>query len=146
MRTLTRDEALESVYTPSHKGYIKCGFYTLVEILGEPTFKWVNCPINYEWAVEFKGKIFTIYDWKCTPEESKLESRFRWNVGGTEWAEEFIDQIEKRRMYKLYTTEVESYSERVRRGDLTEDEQAMLSRSLANARLKRADLEKELIV
>ena len=55
MRTLSKDEALEKVYTPSLKGYLHCSFYTLVDILGEPTFKWINCPINYEWAIEYKG-------------------------------------------------------------------------------------------
>jgi len=146
MRTLTKDEALDSVYTPSRRGYINCSFFTLVDILGEPTFTWVNCPINYEWAIEYKGSIFTIYDWRCNRDASKTDLNFRWNVGASDWAEEFIDQIEKRRMYNLYTTEVKTYSERVRRGDLTEDEQSMLLRSLANARLKRAELEKELVV
>lgn len=145
MRTLTKDEAIESAYTASYKGYLTCSFYTLVDILGEPTFKWINTPINYEWAVEYKGQIFTIYDWRCTPEASKISTAFKWHVGGTTWADEFIEQIEKRRMYNLYTLEVKAYSERASRGDLTEDEQAMLRRSLANARLKRADLKKELV-
>lgn len=146
MRTLTKDEALDSAYTPSHKGYINCGFYTLVDILGEPTFKWYNCPINYEWAVEYKGNIFTIYDWRCAPDTSKTESKFQWNVGGSTWAEEFIEQIEKRRLLRIYRNDVKWYAECARRGDLTEDEQAMYRRELANARLRRAELEKEIVV
>ena len=146
MRTLTKDEALQNVYTPSHKGYINCGFYTLVDILGEPTFKWHNCPINYEWAIEYKGSIFTIYDWRCTPDASKTESKFQWNVGGSTWADEFIEQIEKRRLLRIYKNDVKWYAECARRGDITEDEQAMYRRELANARLRRAELEKELVV
>ena len=146
MRTLTKDEALDSAYTPSHKGYINCGFYTLVDILGEPTFKWYNCPINYEWAVEYKGNIFTIYDWRCAPDTSKTESKFQWNVGGSTWAEEFIEQIEKRRLLRIYREDVKWYSECARRGDLTEDEQLMYRRELANARLRRSELEKEIVV
>lgn len=145
MRTLSKDEALENVYTPSHKGYINCSFYTLVDILGEPTFKWHNCPINYEWAIEYKGSIFTIYDWRCKPEASKIDSKFQWNVGGSTWAEEFIDQIEKRRMYNIYTQDIKWYAERANRGDVTEDEQHLYRRELANARLKRSELEKEFI-
>lgn len=144
MRTLTKDQALEKVYTPSLKGYIYCSFYTLVDILGEPTFKWTNCPINYEWAVEFKGQIFTVYDWRCTPEASKLESKFKWHVGGSTSADKFIDQVEKRRMYNIYKQDVQWYAECANRGDLTEDEQALYRRELANARLQKADLEKEL--
>lgn len=145
MRTLTKDQALESVYTPSHKGYINYSFYTLVDILGEPTFKWHNCPINYEWAIEYRGSIFTIYDWRCKPEASKIDSKFQWNVGGSTWAEEFIDQIEKRRMYNIYTQDIKWYAERANRGDVTEDEQHLYRRELANARLKRSELEKEFI-
>ena len=144
MRTLSKDEALEKVYTPSLKGYLHCSFYTLVDILGEPTFKWINCPINYEWAVEYKGQIFTVYDWRCTPEASKLESKFQWHVGGSTSADKFIDQIEKRRMYNIYKQDIKWYAERANRGDLTEDEQALYRRELANARLQKADLEKEL--
>ena len=144
MRTLSKDEALENVYTPSLKGYLHCSFYTLVDILGEPTFKWINCPINYEWAVEYKGHIFTVYDWRCTPEASKLESKFQWHVGGSTSADKFIDQIEKRRMYNIYKQDIKCYAERANRGDLTEDEQALYRRELANARLQKADLEKEL--
>ena len=35
---------------------------------------------NFEWFVLFKGQIFTIYDWKCTPAFS-VQERTQWHVG-----------------------------------------------------------------
>lgn len=93
-KVLNQEEA-DSTGT-SLKGYISATYYQLLEVLGEPTY---NEPsgdekTQLEWVVEFKGNIFTIYDWKTYSRDYTENELARFNVGGKTYAGDFIDYIE----------------------------------------------------
>jgi hypothetical protein len=70
----------------THKiGELNGVFYSdLVDILGEPTFDEPSGDdkVQKEWVIEFKGDIFTIYDWKTFNEEYTTNELDRWSIGG----------------------------------------------------------------
>lgn len=81
----------------SLKGYIDATYDQLVGVLGEPT---VNEPsgdekTQLEWVVEFRGDIFTIYDWKTYNRAYTINELDRFNIGGTSYVGDFIDYLEQ---------------------------------------------------
>lgn len=81
----------------SLKGYINATYDQLVGVLGEPT---INEPsgdekTQLEWVVEFKGNIFTIYDWKTYSREYTINELDRFNIGSKSYAGDFIDYLEQ---------------------------------------------------
>ena len=81
----------------SLKGYVNATYEELVGLLGFPTF---NEPsgddkVQVEWVVEYKGEIFTIYDWKTFSRyytENVLE---RFHIGGKQYGGDFEDWINR---------------------------------------------------
>ena len=78
------------------QGYINATYSQLLEALGEPTY---NEPsgdnkTQVKWVVEFKGDIFTIYDWKTYSREYTENELKTFNVGGTISASDFIQEVE----------------------------------------------------
>ena len=99
-KKLTKEEATHAIFGTSLKGYLKTGirFIDLYQTLGEPTFKpedSVDGKIQYEWIIEYKGDIFTIYDWKTFDERYTLEEYDRWHVGAKVYSGDFEDLIEQ---------------------------------------------------
>lgn len=45
--------------------------------------------------VEFKGNIFTIYDWKTYSREYTINELDRFNIGSKSYAGDFIDYLEQ---------------------------------------------------
>ena len=104
MNTLTQDQVIQSSVSTALSGYVKATYSELLEVLGQPTYD-LNDGLdktNFEWFVLFKGQIFSIYDWKCTPAYS-LQSRYEWHIG-SEWrkntglnsTDEFIQELNER--------------------------------------------------
>ena len=86
-KKLTKEDARYSTTGTSLKGYLKTGirFTDLYQTLGEPTFKPEDSgdgKIQYEWVIEYKGDIFTIYDWKTYDERYTVEELNTWSIGG----------------------------------------------------------------
>jgi hypothetical protein len=56
----------------------------LVDMLGEPTYDEPSGDnkVQKEWVIEFKGEIFTIYDWKTFDEEYTMRELDTWSIGG----------------------------------------------------------------
>jgi hypothetical protein len=99
-KKLTKEDARYSAAGTSLKGYLKTGiqFTDLYQTLGEPTFKPEDSgdgKIQYEWVIEYKGDIFTIYDWKTYDERYTVEEYDRWHVGGKVYSGDFEDLIEQ---------------------------------------------------
>ena len=99
-KKLTKEDARYSTTGTSLKGYLKTGirFTDLYQTLGEPTFKPEDSgdgKIQYEWVIEYKGDIFTIYDWKTYDESYTLEEYDRWHVGAKVYSGDFEDLIEQ---------------------------------------------------
>ena len=81
------------------QGYLATGikFKDLYQAFGEPTY---NEPsgddkVQREWVFEYKGNVFTIYDWKTYDLNYTLTEYDRWHVGGKVSADEFIALVEK---------------------------------------------------
>jgi len=81
------------------QGYLASGikFNDLHKAFGTPTY---NQPsgdgkVQREWVFEYKGNIFTIYDWKTYDLNYTLNEYDRWHVGGKTSPDEFIAIVEK---------------------------------------------------
>ena len=91
-KVLSKDECN---YATSYKGYINTTYGQLLEVLGDPTY---NEPsgddkTQVEWIIEFKGEIFTIYDWKTFSREYTENELDRFNIGGKSSAVDFINML-----------------------------------------------------
>jgi hypothetical protein len=82
----------------SLSGYVSASYPQLVRALGEPTFDKASGDdkVQKEWVVQFKGNVFTIYDWKTFDEEYTMNKLGRFNVGSKGSALEFIDALENK--------------------------------------------------
>jgi len=80
----------------SLKGYINSTYSQLLEVLGKPTYDKPSGDgkVQVEWVVEFKGDIFTIYDWKTGSREYTQNELTKFNVGGKSSALDFIQEVE----------------------------------------------------
>lgn len=90
-------EAADLVPGTSYKGFIYSTYSKLVSALGEPTFNEESADgkVQVEWVVEFKEEIFTIYDWKTYDREYTLNDLDTFNIGGKDYAGDFISYLEK---------------------------------------------------
>lgn len=122
---------------PSTHGTYKVGslnnitYEELIEVLGEPTF---NEPsednkVQVEWIVEYKGDIFTIYDWKTFNRDYTKNELTSWSVGGTKPSFSIIRMIYK-------TLNINKFMKETERMDVTNDE-------LENFLHKKYDTNKE---
>lgn len=126
MRALTQQEALDACYGGSLKGHITAGYDELIQILGEPTFEGgPENKINYEWAVNYKGDIFYIYDWKVAPEWAKAQNEYEWHIGGEKIASEFIFALHLRIQLLRANKGFEESSKGLRAPDVTECERSI---------------------
>ena len=80
----------------SLQGYINATYSQLLEVLGKPTYDEPSGDdkVQLEWVIEFKGNIFTIYDWKTGSREYTENELTEFNVGGTTSADDFIQEVE----------------------------------------------------
>ena len=80
----------------SLSGYVSASYPQLVRALGEPTFDKASGDdkVQKEWVVQFKGNVFTIYDWKTYSRDYTENKLDRFNVGGKGYAGEVISHIE----------------------------------------------------
>jgi hypothetical protein len=80
----------------SLQGYINATYSQLLEVLGKPTYDEPSGDdkVQLEWVIEFKGNIFTIYDWKTGSREYTENELTEFNVGGTTSAADFIQEVE----------------------------------------------------
>lgn len=97
---LEKEVALQATNGTSLKGYLAQGikFTDLYATFGEPTFKPEDSgdgKVNFEWVFEYKGEIFTIYDWKTYDAEYSLKEYDSWHVGGKTYSGNFIELIEQ---------------------------------------------------
>lgn len=145
MKALSTDQALEAAYTGSLKGYINTNFYDLVEAIGEPSFNWSNRgdKINYEWAVNYRGNIFYIYDWKASPSACKDDRNFRFHIGGQVDASAFIQALNLRLELLQLDQDAKVISDKLR-ANLTEVEDSLYRRVLAHTKLRATEIRREL--
>jgi hypothetical protein len=140
MRTLTREEALQTMYMNTHKGYIgSLSFEEIVRTIGEPTFVWNNSDINFEWAVEYRGSIFVIYNWRSTPNECMSAPKFSFNVGGINDATDFIEAVERKAKYNRLSDQILSLKQQIKDG-LTDEQEERHRRALADLRRRRSEI------
>ena len=68
----------------------------LINALGEPTFDEPSCDDKTQmtWVFEFKGNLYTLYDWKTYDRDYTENELTRWNIGSKVNAFDFIDKIE----------------------------------------------------
>ena len=81
-------------------GEISADYMGLELALGEPTFD-TESPdgkVQVEWVVNFKGNIFTIYDWKTYDRDFTLCELDQFNIGGSDVrgyeVQEFVSFLE----------------------------------------------------
>ena len=76
--------------------YINTTYKQLIETLGEPTWDEASGDdkVQKEWVIEYKGNIFTIYDWKTYDVDYTMNKLDRFNVSSKADATEFITVIE----------------------------------------------------
>jgi hypothetical protein len=91
-----KKKASDKSQMTSLKGYVNATFSQLVEALGEPTFSTPSGDnkVQKEWVVEYKGNVFTVYDWKTYDEQFTLNELTTFNVGGHVAAFDFIESLE----------------------------------------------------
>ena len=97
MKVFKKDESFDVAGT-SLSGYVNASYPQLVRALGEPTFDKPSGDnkTQKEWIVQFKGNIFTIYDWKTFDVEYTMNNLNKFNVGSKVSALEFIDALENK--------------------------------------------------
>ena len=80
----------------SLQGYSNANYSQFLEFLGKPTYDEPSGDdkVQLEWVIEFKGNIFTIYDWKTGSREYTENELTEFNVGGTTSAADFIQEVE----------------------------------------------------
>ena len=145
MRALTQQEALAACYGGSLKGHIKAGHDELIQILGEPTFEGgPENKINYERAVNYKGDIFYIYDWKVGPDWVKSQNEYEWHIGGEKNAAEFIFALHLRVQLLRAKKALQVSSEGLRAPDATEGDRAVHNFKRNKAKDSIYSLEKQL--
>ena len=95
MKVLNQEEVNNKVNGSSLRGYISITYSQLVSILGEPTYPTESgdSKVQKEWAVEFEGNVFTIYDWKTFDEEYTMNELDEFHVGGKTDANDFIEAL-----------------------------------------------------
>ena len=82
-----QEEAMDLSCGTSLAGYLKDTTYDqLVNALGEPTYPDASGDdkTQKEWIIEFKGTVFTIYDWKTYSEEDTIMFYRNWHIGSKE--------------------------------------------------------------
>tara|TARA_R110002167_G_scaffold289376_2_gene494451 strand:+ start:65 stop:463 length:399 start_codon:yes stop_codon:yes gene_type:complete len=99
-------EALPKSYGTSLVGYLRDVTYSqLVSALGDPTcpFASGDDKVQKEWICEFKGKIYTIYDYRTYSEADTMVHYKDWHIGSksgnyfdppTDSLKEFIEHID----------------------------------------------------
>lgn len=95
MEKLTVLDSTELAMGTSHKGSIVgYKFLELFAALGAPSRDEVidgtGC---VEWCIDFKGEIFTVYDWIISDRIWVLSENEAWRVGGKSAAGEFIAHV-----------------------------------------------------
>ncbi len=66
----------------------------LVNKLGEPTVIGSgDDKVQYEWIMEFKGEVFTIYDWKTYNAEYTEYELDTWSIGGNDQSEKIASEF-----------------------------------------------------
>ena len=92
-------ENVPSTSGTSLKGYIYITYSQLVDLLGQPTFpeQSGDGKVQVEWVVEYKGEIFTIYDWKTYDRYYTENILSKFNVGGKSYAIDFIEYLESQK-------------------------------------------------
>lgn len=78
-------------YTDLSAGTWKIGsldlvnFNDLINALGQPSVIGSgDDKIQYEWIIDYKGRTFTIYDWKTYDAEYTENELYVWSIGGNE--------------------------------------------------------------
>lgn len=94
MIEVIRDQeyALDSINGTYKVGsLVRVSFWDLKSVLGNPTFheESGDGKVQKEWVVEYKGNVFTIYDWKTYDERYTIEELDVWSIGGKTSAAEF---------------------------------------------------------
>ncbi len=93
------DEDSANPVGTSLQGYLRGYSYSqLIEAFGKPTY---NEPsgddkVQFEWVFNFKGKTFTLYDWKTYDREYSMNELDTWNIGGKSWYGDFHDALVKK--------------------------------------------------
>ena len=101
MNTITKSNM--SSNGTSLSGYLLGPSYSvLVQALGLPTYSDPSGDnkVQKEWRLEYKGEVFTLYDWKTYDEYFTMNELIRWHIGSKapvlEFAEELMDLIYKK--------------------------------------------------
>jgi hypothetical protein len=79
-------------------GYLNNVTYQeLINALGRPTFDEPSGDDKTQvtWVLEFRGNVYTIYDWKTFDREYTENELTRWNIGSKVNAFDFIDAMER---------------------------------------------------
>ena len=95
MKVLNQEEVGNKTNGSSLAGYIQITYPQLISILGEPTYpeESGDNKVQKEWVVEYKGNVFTIYDWKTFDVEYTMNELDQFNVGGKTNANDFIEVL-----------------------------------------------------
>jgi hypothetical protein len=93
MKVLTQEETVDKLVSTALGGYAAATYNELLQLFGKPTYGPDDQldKSNFEWIIEYSGKIFSIYDWKCTKDYS-MHERNLWHVG-SEWRDGGVNMI-----------------------------------------------------
>jgi hypothetical protein len=84
-------------YGTSLAGYLdNVTYQDLINALGEPTFDEPSGDDKTQmtWVFEFRGNLYTLYDWKTYDRAYTENELTRWNIGSRVNAFDFIEEME----------------------------------------------------
>jgi|14BtaG_2_1085337.scaffolds.fasta_scaffold02965_14 hypothetical protein len=91
---------LNEIYNATHQTHrlrslTDVDYYDLVRIFGQASIpvESADGKVQKEWVFDYKGEIFTIYDWKTYDEHETMTELFTWNIGGKSFDQEFADEL-----------------------------------------------------
>ncbi len=91
---------LNEIYNATHQTHrlrylTDVDYYDLVRIFGQASIpvESGDGKVQKEWVFEYKGEIFTVYDWKTYDEQETMTNLFTWSLGGKSFNQEFADEL-----------------------------------------------------
>lgn len=91
---------LNEIYNATHqthrlKSLTDVDYYDIVKTFGQPSIpvESGDGKVQKEWVFDYKGEIFTIYDWKTYDENVTTSELLTWSLGGKSFNQEFVDEL-----------------------------------------------------
>lgn len=71
----------------------------LINTFGEPTYQPEDSgdgKVQFEWVLEYKDRVFSIYDWKTWDQDYTKTRLTQWSIGGQGYVHDFAEAVESK--------------------------------------------------